>query len=330
MSVIDLNRLPPPQVVEELDFENILAQMKADLLELDAELADVLNHEAEPINKLLQITSYREVLLRQRVNEAARAVMLAYALKGDLDNLGALLNVERLVINPGDPSAVPPVLPTYESDEPYRQRILLSLDGLSVAGPARAYIYHAMSTDGRVLDASVDSPRFSSYELPAELASELPGNVIVLQLDYDAGLPNPRPGDVAVTVLSREGNGEPTPELVETVDSRLSGEDVRPLTDNVHTRAAEIVDYEVVARLYTFAGPDPTVVVDQAIERLGEYIADNQRLGRTITISGLYAALHVAGVQRVELITPTNDIECSLNQAAFCTRIDVTYGGLAT
>lgn len=330
MSVINLNRLPPPQVVEELDFEAILAQMKVDLLELDSTLEEVLNHEAEPINKTLQIVSYREMLLRQRVNEAARAVMLAYALKGDLDNLAALLNVERLLINSGDPQAVPPIPPTYEDDEPFRQRILLSLDGLSVAGPARAYIYHAMSADGRVLDASVDNPRFSNYVLPSELAAQLPDNVIVLQVDYDAGLANPRPGDVAITVLSREGNGEPTPEMVDTVDGRLSGEDVRPLTDNVHTRAAEIVNYEVEARLYTFAGPDPTVVVDQAIENLNTYIADNQRLGRTITISGLYAALHVAGVQRVELITPTSDVECSLNQAAFCTVTNITYGGLTT
>lgn len=329
MSVIDLNRLPPPQVVEELDFEDILAQMKADLLELDSTLAEVLNSEAEPINKQLQISAYREMILRQRVNEAARAVMLAYAIKGDLDNLGALLGVERLITNEGDPDAVPPIPPTYEEDEPFRQRILLSLDGLSVAGPARAYIYHALSVDGRVLDASVDSPRFSNYELSSEMQAELPDNVIVLQVDYDAGLPNPRPGDVAVTVLSREGNGEPTSDLVDNVSDRLSGEDIRPLTDNVHTRAAAIVDYQVEAKLYTFAGPDPNVVVDSAITEVNAYIEDNRRLGRSITLSGLYAALHVGGVQRVELLQPTADVQCSVNEAAFCTAVDVTYGGLA-
>ncbi|MCL1075984.1 baseplate assembly protein [Shewanella dokdonensis] len=329
MSVINLNQLPSPNIIEAIDYETILSEMTSALIGLDPSLGEVLALDSEPLNKLLQIVSYREMLLRQRVNEAAKAVMLAYALDADLDNLAALLGVKRLVIDAGDPTAATPIPPTYEEDEPFRQRILLSLDGLSVAGPARAYIYHALSADGRVLDASVESPQFTTYTLPEALAAQLPSNVMVLQCTYDAGLPHPRPGDVAVTVLSREGNGEPSSELVDMVNTRLSGEDLRPLTDNVYTRSATIVNYRVDAQLYTFAGPDPTVVVSSAITAVKAYINDNRRLGRSVTLSGLYAALHVGGVQRVELRSPTADVHCSINQAAFCDDIQVVYGGIA-
>lgn len=329
MSVINLNQLPPPNVVEPLDYETILTSMQTALTDLDPNLSEVLALESEPINKLLQIVAYREILLRQRVNDAAKAVMLAYAIDSDLDNLAALLGVTRLVIDAGDPDAVIPVPATYESDEAFRQRILLSLDGLSVAGPARAYIYHALSVDGRVLDASVESPTFATYALTEELAAQLPDNVMVLQCTYNAGLSSPRPGDVAVTVLARDGTGAPSQELVDTVNTRLSGEDLRPLTDNVHTRGASIVNYQIDALLYTFAGPDPTVVVASAIAAVNVYIDDNRRLGRSITLSGLYAALHVGGVQRVELLSPTEDVHCNVNQAAYCDNINVTYGGIA-
>ncbi|NUV25651.1 hypothetical protein MS6204_04603 [Escherichia coli] len=44
-----------------------------------------LELESEPATKLLQENAYRELLLRQRINEAAQAVMVAYAMGGDLD-----------------------------------------------------------------------------------------------------------------------------------------------------------------------------------------------------------------------------------------------------
>ncbi|MFN1233522.1 baseplate assembly protein, partial [Enterobacter hormaechei] len=62
----------------------------------------------------------------QRVNDAVRAVFLASARGADLDQLGAAFNVSRLVINTGDPDAVPPVDPVCEDDDAFRERIQLS------------------------------------------------------------------------------------------------------------------------------------------------------------------------------------------------------------
>lgn len=105
MPIIDLNQLPAPDVVEELDFETILAERKATLISLYPEdqqeaVARTLTLESEPLVKLLEENAYRELIWRQRVNEAARAVMLACAAGNDLDVIGANYNTTRLIITP--------------------------------------------------------------------------------------------------------------------------------------------------------------------------------------------------------------------------------------
>lgn len=79
MPVIDLSQLPAPYVVEMLDYETILAERKAVLVSLYPEaqqgaIARTLSLESEPLVKYLQENAYREIIWRQRVNEAAQAV----------------------------------------------------------------------------------------------------------------------------------------------------------------------------------------------------------------------------------------------------------------
>lgn len=292
-TAIDLSRVPAPQVVETLSAEQILAEMLDDLLDRYPEFSALV--ESEPAIKLLEVAAYRELLLRQRINEAAKAVMLPYALGTDLDNLGALFGVERLITDPGDPTAVPPVPPTYEKDPEFRYRIQLSLEGLSTAGPEGAYIYHALSASGLVLDASAISPS---------------------------------PGEVLVTVLSRTANGVATPELLATVYAAINAESVRPLTDYVQVQSAAITDYAIEATLYFYAGPDREVVLANAQAAAEAYAAAQHRLGRDVTLSGLYAALHQPGVQRVELTSPTASIVVGRQGATYCTGITLHDGGL--
>ena len=90
---VDLTGLAPPPVVEQLGYEAILTAMTADLRARDPDFDAWV--ESEPVMKLLEIAAYRELLLRYRINQAARSVMLAYAAGADLDHLGALLGVTR-------------------------------------------------------------------------------------------------------------------------------------------------------------------------------------------------------------------------------------------
>lgn len=292
-TAIDLSRLPVPNIIEELDYEVLLQEQLADLSERFPGF-DV-PAESDPAYKILEVTAYRELLIRQRVNEAARAVMLAYALDEDLDNLGALFNVERLQTDPGNPSAVPQVPPTYESDAEFRRRILLSLQGLSTAGPEGAYIFHALSAEGDVRDASATSPR---------------------------------PGDVVVTVLARDGDGTAPQSLLDAVDAAVSADNVRPLTDHVIVQSAQIVPYAITATIYFQPGPDSQVVLAEAQAVAEQYAEQQHRIGLDVTLSGVYAALHRPGVQRVELTSPAASIAIAPDQASYCIGITLIDGGV--
>ncbi|ADO10846.1 Baseplate assembly protein J (GpJ) [Pantoea vagans C9-1] len=152
MAVIDLSQLPAPQIIEVPDFESLLAERKEALIALypadeQAAMRRVLALESEPVVKSLQENTYREILLRQRINEAAQAVMVAYAIGSDLDQQAARNNVKRLTITPANPDAVPPVDAVMESDDALRVRVPEAFEGLSVAGPTGAYEFHAKSAD---------------------------------------------------------------------------------------------------------------------------------------------------------------------------------------
>jgi phage-related baseplate assembly protein len=94
-NIIDLSRLPPPQLVEELDYEKVLTEMRNKLRELLPEWTGY-ELESDPANKVLEAAAYREMLLRQRVNEAARGVLAAFAAGSDLDHLAAFYPETRL------------------------------------------------------------------------------------------------------------------------------------------------------------------------------------------------------------------------------------------
>lgn len=292
-TAIDLSLLPAPAVVEVIDFEVILAEMLADLQLRAPEFSALV--ESDPAYKILQVAAYREVIVRQRANEAARAVMLAYALGSDLEHLAAFFGVVRLVIDPGNPDALPPVPPTYETDADLRRRTQLALEGYSTAGPSGAYIFHSLSADGAVLDASATSPD---------------------------------PGQVLVAVLARTGDGTAGSELLAKVSAALNDDSVRPLCDTVTVQSAEIVEYAIEAELFFNSGPDQAAVLATAQAAAQAYAEAQHRIGLPVTLSGIYAALHQPGVARVDLTSPSANIAISETQASYCTGIVLENGGI--
>lgn len=299
MATIDLSQLPAPDVVEALDYETLLAERKATLISLypaeqQAAITRTLALESEPLVKLLQENAYRELILRQRINEAAKANMVAWATGADLDQLGANNGVTRLTLRAANSSTLPPTAAVMESDDNFRMRIAAAFEGLSVAGPSGAYEYHAKSADGRIADVSATSPA---------------------------------PAEVVITVLSREGDGTAPADLLTIVANALNDEDVRPVADRVRVQAAAIVSYRVDATLFLYPGPEAEPIRAAAEAKLLAFINAQSRLGRDIRQSALYAALHVEGVQRVELAQPTADVVLDKTQAAWCSGYSITVGG---
>lgn len=111
------------------------------------------------------------------------------------------------------------------------------------------------------------------------------------------------------------------------VEQALNSENVRPVADRLTVRSAEIILYSVDATIFLYPGPEAEPVMAEAKASLQKYIASQTRLGRDIRRSAIYAALHVEGVQRVELASPLADVVLDKTQAASCTEWSVTNGG---
>lgn len=297
-AAIDLSQLPPPQIVEQIDFEQILAERKAYMISLwpadeQAQIAARLEIESEPLTKLLQENTYRETVWRQRVNEASLANLLATARGTDLEQLAGNFNVKRLVIQQGKANAVPPIPTLMESDDSLRERAQMAWEGLSTAGPRNSYIFHARAADGRVADATAESPS---------------------------------PAVAVVTVQSLLGDGTAPPELLDVVNAYLSDDDRRPVADRLTVQGAQILNYQVKAKLYLLSsGPESEPILAAAEQRLLAYVHQRRRLGMEVSESALHAALHVEGVRKVEL-EDWVDIVANKAQAPYCTDITLSRG----
>lgn len=295
---IDLSQLPAPQVVEQIDYEQILADRKAYAISLwpvdeQAEIAGRLELESEPITKLLQENAYREMIWRQRVNESALAVLLSSATGSDLDQVAANVNVKRLVIQAAQPQAIPPVPQVLESDDALRERAQMAFEGLSTAGPRNAYIFHARAADGRVADATAQSPS---------------------------------PAVAVVTIQSALDNGAADQALIDLVYAYLNDEDRRPVADRLTVQGAQVITYQVTATMYLKTlGPEAEPILQAAKQKLQAFVEQRRRLGMQVSESAVHAALHVEGVQKVEL-QAWSDINATLSQAPYCTSINLIQG----
>ena len=287
-NAINLSRLAPPEIIESLSVEQILKELIAYHEELDPNFTAPL--ASDPVYKIFEANAYRELLLRQRINEAAQAVLVAYATGTDLDHLAASIPLRRKVIEPevkkgSGSSNASSKEPVYESDDEFRKRIVMAPEGFSTAGSDGAYIFHALSVVG-VKDAYPESPEKSMK--------------------------------VDLYILSKEGNGVPSQALLDEVEACFT-KDVRPLTDCLKVKKAEVENYKIDATMHLFSGPSSAHVVAQAAKNLEEYVVQSHALGTSVARSGIDAALHIPGVERVEILEPHDDIVVNAHTAAYCT-----------
>ncbi|WP_265022690.1 baseplate assembly protein [Wolbachia endosymbiont (group B) of Ischnura elegans] len=127
-----------PNIIEPLNFEEIFSRMKEELVNRDETFSALV--ESDPAIKILEVAAWRELLLRQRINEAVKSNLLKFATVG---NLAEFYGVERQ---------------KEEDDERFRKRVKAKIAGWSTGGSKEYYKYHALSADSRVKDALVESP----------------------------------------------------------------------------------------------------------------------------------------------------------------------------
>ncbi|WCM29193.1 baseplate J/gp47 family protein [Sphingomonas sp. QA11] len=295
-TAIDLSRLPAPSFLAVPAYETILAEIIAYLQspeilpEFDATV------DSDPAVKIVQVLAYRELLRIKAFNDDALKVMLAYSTGADLEQIGARLNVARLVLDPGNPANG--IDPTYESDDALRLRIQLAPESFTVAGPEAAYRFHAMSADATIRDVSATSPQ---------------------------------PGQVLITLLSRLGDGTADADQIDAVADMLgvvSGNRRRPLGDQVIVQSADIVEYQIEARLRLYSGPDEVLVLAASQLAVNAWLADSGMLGVDATRALINAAVVVPGVMNVELVHPPADVVVDRTQSAKCVGVQISVIGL--
>jgi len=286
-TVVSLNNLAKPAVVEELDYEAILALMKADVvarfnaLGLDYNVASL---ESDPAVKVLEVAAYRELLLRARVNDAVRAVLLAYASGTDLDHKGADFAVARMVMGT-DPDTGEDIM---EDDERYRRRLQLAPEAFATTGARGAYIFHALSTDASIADAWAYCP-----EGPGT------GRVDTILAGFDGA-------QVADSVVTK-------------LKAVFDREDTVPLTDITVVRKATRVDYAIAVEVKVRSGFDPLTIKAEIEARITKYAAERYQIGAEVYRAGISAAAFVSGVETVTVVSPAVDVICNDDQIPFMT-----------
>jgi len=320
MASIEFSSIPDPTIIEELNYEQILADIITDLVSRDPEYSEIL--ESDPGIKILEVVAARELLLRQRINDALRATLLRFALGSDLDNLAAFYGLTRR---------------TEESDDELRLRTVERIMGSSTAGGAAWYRYQSLSADSRVKDAAVSSPapgevRIAILSKEAEQVEEATG-ADLNQLGAGFGVVrNSGETDAAyrlrifAVIQAGGGYGASSPDLIAKVNTAIQADAVRVLTDTVAVQAANIIPVDVVAQVYLY--PDTPAEVFEGLGTLLKTAFEEQAgLGWDVTTTWLIAQLHPAGVQRVVLTTPAQNIICTASDAPALDTISLSLAG---
>lgn len=333
---IDLSRLP--DLPTPLDFDAVL---DARIVEVTARLnAAGIPYDVgtaikgDTVALLQRSGAYRETLTRQAVDDAVRSVLIATAVAGALDHLGAtqVPPVERLplVASPRDYATNPE---DWEADADFRDRIQLAPESLSTCGPTGAYLSFAVGVDG-VKGAQVYGPM--SFGGTASAPFVPPGEVRVpiVAVSDDPVVQDP---DAPVDVTA-PNDGAASAALVATVQAALSADNRRPLADFVTVSAAEIVRYRIEAVLYVGPGADRDVVRRAGERRLLAQAKRQHNAGAAMLRQMLYGAAYVPDatgaiiVEEVDLIAPAGDVNAdpiaagspsAAFRAPYCTDITV-------
>jgi phage-related baseplate assembly protein len=309
----DLALLPPPQVLEGIDYEQLLARRKNNVNALQPLLLDTsgkptvmpatlvetdtesywkipldaaaglyyLDLESDPATRLLQADTYHELLFRQRVNESALATMPAFATGSDLDHIALRYGITRLTVTPAT-NTTPAVL---ETDGAFRVRMLLAIEGFARGGSQGWYLFNTLSASGKVKDAHVYSPT---------------------------------PCDITITVLSHDGDGTASAELLETVRTAIHDRHTRVLGDRITIRSAEVLHYSLSADVWMYPGPSSDTVLKAINTAFTRYRAQSERIGHWVAQSGVDAALHQPGVYRAVVTSPALPLQIATHQAPYC------------
>ncbi|CUU83026.1 baseplate assembly protein J [Campylobacter hyointestinalis] len=341
--MLDLKTLPYPNVIEELNYDEILNSVKNVFKEyLTGDEISLL--ESDNYSALLETLAYRELLLRARINQSVKSMLLPFATGSNLDNVAAIYGIERL--KGEKPTArikfslsttlnydvyIPPGLVLVSKDG----ETATLKDSLSIKAGDKEIVGVSV-LDSFVKSSSIKCELIQTplpFVLTAKQESEFTGGAeresddrlrerAVLSLErfstagsakayiYQAMSANAKVEEVSVL---NGGAGivnvylkttNMSEETRQNVADHLNGEKVRPLTDSVVVANANIINVEIKAELEL-----TDMFLQDEIDRSIKASPSGLKIGEDLNLSYIYSVLHKNGVYRVNLQTPTADIK---------------------
>ena len=324
MLIPGLNQLADPEIVKVEQFEPLLAEFSAELLQYvaardpakAARLAESLQNDSELVVMMMGAFVLRIQTHERKWNARIKQMLAWWSEGSNLDARAADMGLERRVISEGDPNAFPVVPPEKESDTDLRLRYYLAPHA-PAAGSRLQYRREAL-TLGERATVAVDAPKAGQVVVTYTFAED----AFAAQVK-DANGRFTEPGKVTVTVLGREGDGTPSADLLEATRKHFARDDVRPETDLVTVRAAEIVRYRIRAIAYINPGPDSGLTETAAKGAMAAYATARHRLEGYIDPAWIDAGLIAAGAERLTRLEPLVPIECAAHQAPYCEEIEI-------
>jgi phage-related baseplate assembly protein len=135
-----------------------------------------------------------------------------------------------------------------EKDDAYIKRILLSSEKFTCAGSRQSYIYHTLSANTKIIDATAESvEQPATVKIGSTLYEEDNGQIITpsftVSLNHKLGQFNftlnnvdytfKMPPDTTVNIYPLTDDDETPNNILEDVETLLNGETVNPMTDKI-------------------------------------------------------------------------------------------------
>ena len=203
-----------------------------------------------------------------------------------------------------------------ESDEEFKQRILLSMADKSTAGSEETYKSFTFNADERIEDVAVRNglkplhsyvPLFVGQDEAAILAA-------LTQVFTDMA---------TVEVFYYSQNADSL--MQSRIEEILSSDDVIPLTDKVKAAQATEIPFSVSAELKILPNQETATVYSNAMAALNVGIKSLKQIGTDITLSEINEFLKVSGVKEVVISTPTSNVVVPNDSIGVNSANSITY-----
>jgi phage-related baseplate assembly protein len=297
LSVINLAELGPMEVIESISTEAILAARMARFKELwalydppAAALYDVEGLEFDPIKINQECSTYFELMMRNRVNQAARDVTLAFGYGSNLEGIASRY--------PGGVPRLP-----GESDDRYRRRVWLSPNVLSPHGTAEHYVFWALTADPTLHDASATTTEGTGRVFVTIMPESGSMATMAWQRTHDRTT-----GALLHSEARPAINAAPTLQQIVDVRAYILAEARRGLTDEIIVYGPKVAHANYKARIWLF----PNVSAELAFSKIEQAVAallEKQRwLGFDHSRMAFDAALAQEGVHHAIIDEPFKDV----------------------